>query len=417
MNARMSEPEAAAGVQAGAAAGARAPLLLAGVRIIAVEQYGAGPFGTQHLADLGAEVIKIENPNDGGDVGRAVGPLYFGPGDSHFYQSFNRNKKSMTLDLKKPGGREALRRLAKDADVVFNNLRGDLPAKLGLTYDDLKDVNPPLVCGHLSAYGRTGSRAAWPGYDYLMQAEAGYLSLTGEPDGPPARMGLSIIDLMTGTTAAMGLLAGIIGARATGKGRDVDVSLFDVALHNLCYVGTWYLNGGKAIGRETRSAHPSLTPSQLYRTKDGWIFIMCNKEKFWGVLTGIIGKPEWATDAHYQSFKSRLDNRDQLTADLDALLQADTTEGWMTRFAGKVPAAPVFDVKQALDSNFVAEQKLLLEFEHAQGPIRMIASPVRAGEHPTQCAPAMGEHTGEVLRSAGYTDEQISQLRALGALG
>src|SRR6478609_4337883 len=148
-----AEPMAHAAAQA-------AQLPLAGVRIVAVEQYGAGPFGTQHLADLGAEVIKIENPNDGGDVGRAVGPYFFGADDSHFYQSFNRNKKSVTLDLKKPDGREALRRLARDADVVFNNLRGDLPIKLGLTYAQLKDVNPSLVCGHLSAYGRTGSRAA-----------------------------------------------------------------------------------------------------------------------------------------------------------------------------------------------------------------------------------------------------------------
>ena len=392
------------------------PLPLAGVRIIAVEQYGAGPFGTQHLADLGAEVIKIENPNDGGDVGRVVGPHYFGEGDSHFYQSFNRNKKSITLDLKNPQGRDTLRRLAKDADVVFNNLRGDLPVKLGLTYEQLKDVNPKIVCGHLSAYGRTGSRAAWPGYDYLMQAEAGYLSVTGEPDGPPARMGLSIIDLMTGTTAAMGLLAGVIGARASGTGRDIDVSLFDVALHNLAYVATWYLNSDKAIGREKRSAHPSLTPSQLYKTQDGWIFIMCNKDKFWGVLANAIGKPEWATSPEYRSFKDRLANRDRLTSELDAVLQANTTDGWMKLFAGKVPAAPVYDIRQALESDFVAEQERLLEFDHASGPVRMVASPVRAGEHPTRPAPALGENTEEVLAQAGYSPKQIEALRAEGAI-
>lgn len=392
------------------------PLPLAGLRIIAVEQYGAGPFGTQHLADLGAEVIKIENPNDGGDVGRAVGPHYFGEGDSHFYQSFNRNKKSITLDLKKPQGRDALRRLARDADVVFNNLRGDLPIKLGLTYEQLKDENPKIVCGHLSAYGRTGSRAAWPGYDYLMQAEAGYLSVTGEPDGPPARMGLSIIDLMTGTTAAMGLLAGVLGARSSGVGRDIDVSLFDVALHNLCYVATWYLNADKAIGREKRSAHPSLTPSQLYKTKDGWVFIMCNKDKFWGVLAQCIGKPEWADAPEYRSFKDRLANRDRLTTELDEVLQARTTDEWMKLFAGKVPAAPVYDIKQALDSDFVAEQERLLDFDHASGPVRMVASPVRAGEHPTRPAPAMGENTNEVLAQAGYTPQQIAAMRAEGAI-
>ncbi|HXZ07021.1 MAG TPA: CoA transferase, partial [Paraburkholderia sp.] len=211
-------------------------LPLSGVRIVAIEQYGAGPFATQHLADLGAEVIKIENFREGGDVGRSVGPHFFGAGDSHFFEAFNRNKCSLTLDLKKPEGREVLLDLVKTSDAVFNNLRGDLPVKLGLTYDQLKEANPAIVCAHLSAYGRTGSRAAWPGYDYLMQAEAGYLSMTGEPDAPPARFGLSIIDLMTGTTAAMALLAGLVQARATGVGRDLDTSLFDVALHNLAYV-------------------------------------------------------------------------------------------------------------------------------------------------------------------------------------
>lgn len=386
-------------------------LPLAGVRIIAVEQYGAGPFGTQHLADLGAEVIKIENPKDGGDVGRAVGPHYFAPGDSHFYQSFNRNKKSITLDLKQPEGAKILRELAATADVVFNNLRGDLPAKLGLTYESLKAVNPKLVCAHLSAYGRTGSRAAWPGYDYLMQAEAGYLSLTGEPDGPPARMGLSIIDLMTGTTAAMGLLAGIIGARSSGVGRDIDVSLFDVALHNLAYVATWYLNAGVAIEREQRSSHPSLTPSQLYKTQDGWIFLMCNKEKFFGVLAECVGKPEWAQAPHYRTFKDRLSNRDQLTADLDAVLQTRTTQAWMEIFAGKVPAAPVYNVQQALDSEFVAEQGRVLDFAHDTGPIRMVASPVRAGAHPTQPAPSMGADTEEILHQVGYDTAAIARLR------
>lgn len=388
-----------------------APLPLAGVRIIAVEQYGAGPFGTQHLADLGAEVIKIENPKDGGDVGRSVGPHYFGPGDSHFFQSFNRNKKSITLDLKKPEGIAVLQRLAANADVVFNNLRGDIPAKLGLTYEHLKAFNPKLVCAHLSAYGRTGSRAAWPGYDYLMQAEAGYLSLTGEPDGPPARMGLSIIDLMTGTTAAMGLLAGIIGARSTGVGRDIDVSLFDVALHNLAYVSTWYLNAGVAIEREQRSAHPSLTPSQLYKTQDGWIFLMCNKEKFFDVLAECIGKPEWIGSGQYRSFKERLANRDQLTQDLDEALQERTTEQWMELFAGKVPAAPVYNVQQALDSGFVEEQRRVLEFQHGSGPIRMVASPVRAGEHPTRPAPDMGAHTEEILQKVGYDAQAITRLR------
>ena len=181
-------------------------LPLSGMRVIAIEQYGAGPYGTMQLADLGAEVIKIENPADGGDMGRRVGPFFLGPDDSHFFESFNRNKKSITLDLKRDGAREVLLTLARDADGLLNNLRGDLADTLGLTYEALKEANPRIVCAHLSAYGRTGPRANWPGYDYLMQAEAGYLSLTGEPDGPPSRMGLSIVDMMTGLFAAFALL-------------------------------------------------------------------------------------------------------------------------------------------------------------------------------------------------------------------
>ncbi|TAL53196.1 CoA transferase [Pandoraea sp.] len=388
-------------------------LPLSGLRVVAVEQYGAGPFATQHLADLGADVIKIENAKDGGDVGRAVGPHYFGPGDSHFYEAFNRNKRSLTLDLKTQEGREILQHLVARSDALFDNLRGDLPVKLGLDYASLAAANPALVCVHLSAYGRTGSRQAWPGYDYLMQAEAGYLSLTGEPDGPPARFGLSIIDLMTGTTAAMALLAGVLEARRAGRGRDLDVSLFDVALHNLAYVATWYLNGGHTTRREPRSSHPSLTPSELYRTRDGWIFLMCNKEKFWGVLAEVLGRPEWISDPELCNYKARLANRNRVRRELDDVLMTEDTATWMTRFAGKVPASPVYDVAQALENPFVAEQDRVLDFLHPEhGPIRGVASPVRIDEAlPTRAAPRMGEHTETILRDLGYDDTRIAWLR------
>ena len=390
-------------------------LPLSCVRIVSVEQYGAGPFGTQHLADLGAEVIKIENFHDGGDIGRAVGPQFFGPGDSHFYEAFNRNKRSLGLDLKHPKGQEIFRKLVERSDAVFDNLRGDLPTKLGITYAQLANVNAKIVCVHLSAYGRSGSRASWPGYDYLMQAEAGYLSLTGEPDGPPARFGLSIVDLMTGTTAAMALLAGLVDAQATGRGRDLDVSLFDVALHNLAYVATWYLNGGIVTNREPRSSHPSLTPSQLCRTKDGWLFIMCNKEKFWTALADAVGKPEWATDPEYSTFAARLKNREQVTQELDAVLTTATTAEWISRLGGKVPIAPVYDVQQALENPFVAEQQLVLDFQHPEhGKIRGVASPVRLENSavlPTRAAPRLGEDTDALLEELGYAPNMIGALR------
>jgi succinate---hydroxymethylglutarate CoA-transferase len=394
-------------------------LPLAGLRILAVEQYGAGPFGTLYLADLGAEVIKIENHKDGGDVGRQVGPHFFGPGDSHFFQTFNRNKKSVTLDLKHPEGKAAFVALVKTADAVLDNLRGDLPDKLALTYEHLKHANPRIVCAHLSAYGRTGSRKAWPGYDYLMQAEAGHMSLTGEPGSPPTRYGLSIVDLMTGLAAAFGLLSGVLSARATGKGMDVDTSLFDVALHNLNYPGTWFLNAGAVTGRTPRSSHPSLTPSQLYRTRDGWIFIMCNKEKFWGVLAEALGKPGWIKDPAFSTFKARLANRERVTQMLDAELMKRTTAEWIALFAGKVPCSPVYDVAQALESEFVAERDGVVDFRYPDGrSARMIAAPIRVPGVglPARAAPAMGADTDAELRAAGYSDAQIAALRASGVI-
>jgi len=375
-------------------------LPLDGVKVISVEQYGAGPFCTQHLADLGAEVIKIENPASGGDVGRSVGPHFTEGGDSLFYLSFNRNKKSVTLDLKADGDMAKLRKLVAGADILFNNLRGDLPAKLGLDYAAMKGANPAIVCAHLSAYGRTGTRADWPGYDYLMQAEAGYLSLTGEPDGPPTRFGLSVVDMMTGATAAFAMVSAVLGARTTGQGRDIDVSLFDVAMHNQTYVATWYLNAGDMVERTPRSAHPSLVPSQLYRTRDGWLSIMCNKAKFWGVLADLIGRPEWKSDPRYVDYAARLKNRDTLTIELDEVLSQATTADWLERLRGHVPVAPVNDVAQALDDPYVAEHGVLVDTAHPElGTLRLLASPVRCpGEVlPQNPAPGLGADNDSVL--------------------
>ena len=393
-------------------------LPLTGLRILAVEQYGAGPFGTTYLADLGAEVIKIENPAEGGDVGRGVGPFFQGPGDSQFFQSFNRNKKSIVLNLKLPEGRAVFRDLARTADATVDNLRGDTAAKLGVTYADLQAVNPKLVCAHLSAYGREGSRATWPGYDYLMQAEAGHLSVTGEPDGPPARYGISVVDMMTGLACSHGLLAGVLSARETGIGRDVDVSLFDVALHNLTYLGAWYLNAGHVQGREPRSAHPSLTPSQLYRTEDGWLFVMCNKEKFWGVLALELGRPEWSVDPEFSTYAARLKNRLQVTQMLDAAFMQKPTAAWLEQLRGKVPVAPVNDIAQALDNPFVKEQERVLDFLYPDGrSIRLLALPVRTGDpHPVKAAPTMGEHTEALLAELGYDAQRIVALRAAGVV-
>jgi len=389
-------------------------LPLAGVRVLAVEQYGAGPFGTQFLADQGAEVIKIENPNTGGDFARDVGPYFFTPEHSEFFHAYNRNKKSLTLDLSKPDGMAVFHDMVGTADAVASNLRGDVPDKLGLTYEALKDVNPKVVCAHLSAYGRTGSRADWPGFDYLMQAEAGWFSLTGEPGGPPTRFGLSVVDQMTGLALAYAVLAGITGARATGEGRDLDISLFDVALCNLGYPAMWYLNEGQVTGREARSGHPSLTPCALYTTKDGWIFIMCNKEKFWPALCEALGRDDWAADARFTDFKGRLEHRAEIQEMLDAELSQKTTAQWMEVFAGRVPASPIHDIAEALENPFVTEGGRLQTLElEGYGPYRTIDAPVKCGEPtPANPAPGLGQHTDDLLAELGYDAERLAALKA-----
>ena len=372
-------------------------LPLNGVRVLAVEQYGTGPFGTMFLADQGAEVIKIEIRNDGGDMSRAMGPYFFAPGDSEFYHSFNRNKKSLTLDLSRPEGQALLRDLVRTADALASNLRGTVPAKLGLVYESLKDLNPKIVSAHLSAYGRSGPRADWPGFDYLMQAEAGYFSLTGEPETPPARFGLSIVDLMTGLGLAYALLAALTSARATGVGRDIDVSLFDMALFNTAYLATWYLNEGVVTGRLPRSAHPSLTPCQLYRTRDGWIYLMCNKEKFWPELCEKLGRPDWSEDARFRLFADRLRHRDLLTELLDRELGERTTGEWLERFAGAVPAAPIHDLAQALENPFVTQHGRLQTLPHpVKGSYRMVAPPVQCAREEAP-APVPAFHTTRLL--------------------
>jgi crotonobetainyl-CoA:carnitine CoA-transferase CaiB-like acyl-CoA transferase len=352
---------------------------LQGVRIVSVEQFGAAPYGTMLLADLGAEVIKIENAGIGGDPSRKTGPFMLGANDSEYFQAFNSNKKSVSVDLRTAEGMAALRELAASADALVNNLRGDLPAKLGLDYKSLSKTNPAIVCVHLSAYGRDNERASWPGYDYLMQAESGLMHLTGEPDGPPSRLGApSIIDQTTGLTAAVGLLSAIIQARATGKGCDVDTCLLDVALHQLGYVATWYLNEGHVSTRQPRSAHYSVSPVQTFPTSDGWLFIMCMTDKFWGELIAAIARPDLASDPRFENQTTRQTNRDALTAIIDHELSRHPTSYWLTKFNGVLPVAPVLDLAQALDNPFLRTTGMIRVVSHPAKPdLRVLANPIK----------------------------------------
>ncbi|MDX6399176.1 MAG: hypothetical protein QOJ43_2584 [Gaiellaceae bacterium] len=374
-------------------------LPLADVRVLAIEQFGAGPWATLQLADLGAEVIKIEDPASGGDVGRYVPPFQEGE-DSLFFETFNRNKKSISLDLRDPAGRERFEELVRVSDVVFSNLRGDQPAKLRLRYDDLKHLNPRIVCCSLSGFGMTGPRAAEGGYDYMMQGLAGWMALTGEPEGPPTKSGLSLVDLSGGYVAALGMLSALWRARRDGEGCDCDVALLDVAMHELMYVGTWAASRGHVPPRRANSAHPSLVPFQNFETADGWIVVAAPKEKFWVRVCESIGQPELATDPRFADFAARDRNRDELGPILERAFRARTSADWLEalREAG-VPASAVNDVLEAV------EEARLVEYEHPiLGTVRQIASPLRLSdaEPPVRRAPFRGEHDEEVdgLRGA-----------------
>jgi crotonobetainyl-CoA:carnitine CoA-transferase CaiB-like acyl-CoA transferase len=395
-----------------------ASLPLDGVRILALTQLGAGPFGMMLLSDLGAEVVKVEHPATRGDEARTV-PPFADPAahDGLYYQAFNRGTRSLTLDVKAPEGRAVLRRLVPRFDALFNNLRGDLTTMLGLDYASLGDANPRLVCCSLSGFGRTGPRAAEPAYDYLLQAYAGFMSVTGEPDAPPTKCGVSIVDFSGGMLGALALMIGLHRARATGIGGDVDVALLDAALSMLNYMGAWSLNRDWAPARHPNGAHQSLLPSQSFATSDGWLVIMVMKEKFWERLTERMDLPHLRDDPRFRTFADRLANRTALAALLDAAFRRRTTAEWIERLRGQVPVAPVYDVAEALADEQAHAREMVVEVEHPVfGVLREIGCPIKvAGAAPRyRAGAALGADTDAVLAEVGVTGAELAGLRARG---
>jgi crotonobetainyl-CoA:carnitine CoA-transferase CaiB-like acyl-CoA transferase len=396
-------------------------LPLEGVVVLSVEQFGAGPWATLQLADMGARVIKIEDPSQGGDVARYVPPYNDGE-DSLFFEAFNRGKESVSLDLRSEAGRAVFADLVREADVVFCNLRGDLPERLGLTYEKLGEINERIVCGSLSGYGRTGPDAAVGAYDYVIQARAGWMSLTGEPTGPPTRTGLSLVDFGAGYVAAMALLAGVLAARSTGRGCDCDVSLFETALALSNYVGTWTATAGYEPGRQASSAHPSVVPFQQFRTRDGWIVVACAKEKFWRALCDALGLDALLEDPRAAGFAARHANRDWVVAELERRFEVSSTEELLAdlRAAG-VPCGPVNTLAAAFADEQAVARSAVASYEHPVfGVVRTPASPLRVGAAPRQAcrAPRRGEHTEALLGElCGYDADRVAALRDAKAFG
>ncbi len=397
------------------------PRPLEGLRVLAVEQFGAGPVGTMLLADLGAEIVKIENFKAGGDSARPVPPYMLPNNDSYYFQCFNRNKKSVALDVRSPEGLALFRRMVPKADAVFVNGRGTDPEKFQLTYKHLGPLNEKIVCCFLSGFGTTGPRAHEPAYDFLMQAYTGIMSMAGEPDGPPSKAGVSFVDYSGGFLSMTGMLAALWEAERTGKGRDVDVALMDGATAQLAYQASWVMNCGFEPTKLAHSAHPSLVPSEVFRTKSGWIYIACLKHKFYPILVERMGRPELADDPRFRTLQDRFDNREELSAILGDELKKKTTAEWAELLQGHVPFAPVNSVAEALEDPQVLARDMIIELEHpAAGRIRQVGCPIKmpGSEVRLERAPYMGEHTDEVLtRLAGISEAELSDLREKGVVG
>lgn len=393
---------------------------LSGLRILAVSQYGAGPFGTLQLADMGAEVIKIEDPTTNGDVSRYVVP-YTAERDSLFFQAFNRNKKSITLNLKTAEGRDLFHRLVKISDAVFSNLRGDLPARLGLDYASLKDINPGIVCCSLSGYGNTGPRLKEPGYDYIIQGLAGFMDLTGEPDAPPTKTGLSLVDLSTGFCSALGLMAGICQVQKTGLGCDVDTSLLDTAVSMTVYLAAWHLNRGFQPTRMAKSAHPTFVPSQNFPTSDGWMVVMCNKQKFWENLCKLLGRDDLSHNEMFETIEGRYKNKNVLLPILEEVFRQKTTAEWLELLKKyDVPAGPVYRFNEVFTDPQVLARDMVIEVDHPVfGTIKEVGCPIKISGHMPEYtrAPSLGEHTREILAGyLGLDDGEIDGLQARGVI-
>lgn len=395
-------------------------LPLEGVRIIAFSQVGAGPFGTMTLADLGAEIIKIEDPGTKGDIARYVAP-YNIEKDSLLFQSFNRNKICMTLNLRVPEAREIFHDLVKISDVVFCTGRGDQPEKLGWDYESLKGINPKIVCASLSGYGRTGPRAKDPGFDYIIQGMAGWMDITGEPDGPPTKSGLSLVDFSAGLVSALAIMVGLHSAQRNGAGCDIDLSLYDVAISLLNYPAVWHLNKGFQPKRVADSGHPGIVPCQNFKTKDGYIVVMCYSQKFWENLCEAMVRKDLAEDERFVSMAKRYENKSILIPELKKIFLQKSSDEWLEILkTNDVPAGPVNTIEDVFKEPQLAAREMLVDVEHpVYGTLKQLACPIKIKGVEQKRSPGAGysENTDDILKDLlKYDDEKIEALKGKGAV-
>jgi formyl-CoA transferase len=396
------------------------------IRVLDLSRILAGPYCTMMLGDLGADVIKVERPGRGDDS-RGWGPPFvgapYGPyaGESAYFMAANRNKRSITVNLKSPEGLEIVHRLAQVSDVLVENFRTGVLDKMGLGYADMRALNPRLVYCSISGYGRTGPWAERPGYDFVIQAEGGMMGITGPEEGPPYRVGVPIVDITSGMCAATAVLAALHARTHTGEGQLVDVSLLNTQAALLSNVASNYLVGG-AEPRRLGNAHPNITPYEAFRARDRWFAMAAANERQWALVCDVIGQPELKEDARFATNSARVSHRAELRAVLNDAFAARDADEWLTRLreAG-LPCGPINTVPDVFAHPQAEARNLAVETQHpSAGPVRLTGFPYLLSETPAEIRhppPLLGQHTEQVLKELlDYSDADVAALREQGAI-
>ena len=391
---------------------------LQGVRILELGQIIAGTYGSQVLSDLGAEVIKIESPE--GDLGRipSVAPY---KGISTLFLTFNRNKKSVVINLKTEAGQRLFYDLVKVSDVVIDNFRAGVLERLKVDYATISTINSRIIQCSVTGFGADGAYKDYPTLDLIIQAISGYLSITGEPGRPPARVGIPLGDLCGGIFSCKGILAALYQRERTGRGCRIETSMFDGMLNLLSYMGTHYLNTGE-VPTPQGSAHEFTVPWQAFQARDGYVVIATRQENFWRKLCAVLGEPRLADDPRFSTNPKRLENRAALIPIIESVVRTRTVADWLERLrAAEVPAAPVNNLDGAFVEPPVAEREMIVEYDHPDvGRVRLPGNPIKMSDipaTPSRPAPRLGEHTDAVLRELlSLSVDKIADLRRQGAI-
>ena len=387
---------------------------LSGVRVLDLGRHLAGPTCAMWLGDLGADVIKIENPERGED-GRSSGPPFF-DGESAFFLSANRNKRSLALDVKRPEGQDLFRRLVDTADVVVENFRPGVMDALGIGYQTTSARNPRVIYCSISGYGVDGPAAERPGLDQIVQGISGLMSVTGFEGGQPVRVGIPIADLLTGLFGAYGVLAALQARERTGRGQIVNTSLLESMVGTLAFQAVRYLNGG-GVPPPAGNHHPINAPYGVFRTRDGYITLGATGDKRWRAFCELLGATEWLDDPRFTTNGGRHANRYELATLIEAKLEAHTSAEWENILNEHgIPCGPIYRLDQALDHPQVRHRQMVVEREHpTMGIVRLLGLPVKLSETPGdihRTPPLLGQHTDEVLHEIGISDDELATLRA-----